>query len=541
MENDSNPAEHQEPPPIQHEHTHTFHETRAEKIKAWFKNPYNLTFVGILILAFSIRLYYFILTKNQPLWWDEAEYMSGAKSYAGLVDYHYNIGGGRLPGLPMLMSLFFMTGLSNEVFMRFFALFIPAIILILLTYFTVKEMYSDRRIALISMAIMAVLWENLFYSNRFQTENISLIFQLAAFAILFKCYVKNENLWFIKSKYSLAWVVLFSAIAVMFRSGSAPFTIAILLFIVFINKSRLLTKRNLLVGAILAIPAIFAMLWFVNHIMIPSRLYNPELPISWVPLTVFYGFYESVIPNFPSILFYLFILGIIILMIDIIINKRKFIGIENNSSDIEFKSDVFNALLMISVLGMFIFFLRPAAIEYRYFFSLIPALFIFTAKGIITLSDYAASFMNFKKLSIILILLIISLGLYNQVMHSDGIIKMKADSYDQVRESGIWIKEHSSKEDVIVSASTTQHTYYSERKVYGFYVNGSNENEIAFDEKVKDINPRYLVISAFEPGFTPSWAYTWPQRHNESIVLARAWFADAEQKQPLLVIYEFKK
>ena len=28
----------------------------------------------IILLAFSINFYYFLLTKNQPLWWDEAVY-----------------------------------------------------------------------------------------------------------------------------------------------------------------------------------------------------------------------------------------------------------------------------------------------------------------------------------------------------------------------------------------------------------------------------------------------------------------------------------
>ncbi|MEM3074692.1 MAG: hypothetical protein QW727_02000 [Candidatus Pacearchaeota archaeon] len=62
-------------------------EKRKQKIKNWLSDKHNLVLFGILIFAFIIRLYYFALTKNQPLWWDEAEYMSAAKSYAGIMDF----------------------------------------------------------------------------------------------------------------------------------------------------------------------------------------------------------------------------------------------------------------------------------------------------------------------------------------------------------------------------------------------------------------------------------------------------------------------
>jgi hypothetical protein len=32
-------------------------------------------FIALIIFAGALRLYYFYLTKDQPLWWDEAEYM----------------------------------------------------------------------------------------------------------------------------------------------------------------------------------------------------------------------------------------------------------------------------------------------------------------------------------------------------------------------------------------------------------------------------------------------------------------------------------
>ena len=51
-----------------------------EKIRSILSNKESLIFIGIIVLALIIRIWYFIATKSQPLWWDEAEYMLKAKS-----------------------------------------------------------------------------------------------------------------------------------------------------------------------------------------------------------------------------------------------------------------------------------------------------------------------------------------------------------------------------------------------------------------------------------------------------------------------------
>jgi hypothetical protein len=60
-----------------------------------------------ILFAVLIRLYYFLLTKSQPLWWDESEYMSQAKAFAGIIDLKTHWGS-RLPGFPLTASIFFI-------------------------------------------------------------------------------------------------------------------------------------------------------------------------------------------------------------------------------------------------------------------------------------------------------------------------------------------------------------------------------------------------------------------------------------------------
>ncbi len=508
--------------------------SRKEGVKNWLKNPYNVAFLIIMLLSILFRAYYFDLTKEQPLWWDESEYMAGAKGFAGIVDFA--LPSLRSPGFSLLASAFYMIGM-NEVMLRFLLAFVPSIIVLFLTYFCIREMYPDRRIALISLIILSLLWEHLFYSNRFHTENLSLIFQLLATFVLFKGYLKKKDIYFIKHRYSIAWIVLFSLIAVFFRPGNIIFIPAILLFMLILYSSSKYSgkKTATLAGSLIA-------LFLIVYIYISSLpregllVYLSSEPISFNSIIVFKGFYESFVPLIPSLWYYAFIIGFLAALFTIISQKEKLKELKDNENHLELKSDIFNILLIVSVLAFFIFIMRVKAIEYRWFFPFLIAMLAITSKGITTFSTYAGSFINKKSINV-LIIIIVGLGFYTQLVHVDSLIKSKVDSYSQVKDSGLWIKQNSNKEDSIVSASKPQHIYYSERKVYNFWelAGDTESNEAVFDQNLEKTRPRYLIISAFEN--IPAWGYDYSQTH-AGMTPVKVYFADAEEKQAILVIYE---
>jgi hypothetical protein len=512
---------------------------KKQRLKEWLSDRSNLALIGIMIFAFVVRLYYYFLTKNQPLWWDESGYMAAAKSYAGIG--HYQLENLRLPGFPLLASVLFRIGLTSEPLMRFVLLFIPAMLLIFLTYKMIKEMYPDKRIALISTAIITVLWEHLFYSNRFHTENFALIFEFLAIFILFKTYMKKENVWFITSKYSLVWVALISIVSILFRPGNIMFVPALFLFIVLLNKSAIFTKKGLMISALFVIAAIAAVIFVPKIAGAFMGYYHPENPFAWNSLGVFYGFYQSAISWLPSLFFWAFLFGIFLLILDLSISFDKLKQIAVNGENLDFKSDVFNTLLIASILFIFVFVMRPyTGFEYRWFFPLLPGMLAFTSKGVTSFSQYLASMFKNKKFATALIVIIVMLGVYTQLVHADSIIRVKLDSYSQVKQSGLWLKENSMPGDIIVSASVPQHAYYSERQIENFYVNNSNENETAFNQKLLALKPKYLVLSVFEQVFQPDWALTWASRHNETATPVQVYFMDSAKKQIALVIYELK-
>ena len=72
-----------------------------ENIKKWFKKKENILLFSLILFVFLIRLYYFFITRDQPLWWDEADYMNIGKSWAGLYSWDFN------PLRPVLFSFIF--------------------------------------------------------------------------------------------------------------------------------------------------------------------------------------------------------------------------------------------------------------------------------------------------------------------------------------------------------------------------------------------------------------------------------------------------
>lgn len=515
--------------------------TRKDKLKKWLKNPANLLIILLLISAIFIRVYYFSLAKNQPLWWDESEYMAAAKTYAGIG--HFELSSLRLPGFPLLASLFFRIGITNEALLRFFLAFIPSLLLIFIVWRTTAEIYTDKRIAIISLVILTVLWENLFYSNRFQTENIALIFEYLAIFFLIKGYTKKEKTLGVSPKFSLMLVALCIIFSIFFRPGNIPFVPALLAFIAITNLGWLTENKKRfttsLIALVLLIVLAFGSLPFLDKIPLVKDYYKPTQPISWNSLTFFYGLYQSVVQPIPALFFYAFIIGLVLFCIELWAGYPVLKKFKRDGANLNFKSNILGMLIILSVLFTFIFLMRIDSYEFRWFFPLLPGLLPLTAQGILIPSDFVGKLAKNKKIAIVLIIIVVLLGAYTQLFRADPIIKQKISSYAQVRDSGAWIKENSLPTDAIVSASVPQHSYYSERKVYDFNFNnaGSFENESIFLEKIMEKRPRYIVVSVFEPAFTPEWAYTWAERYNQTVRPVQVYYADATNQQPVLVIY----
>ncbi|MEM3074691.1 MAG: hypothetical protein QW727_01995 [Candidatus Pacearchaeota archaeon] len=144
--------------------------------------------------------------------------------------------------------------------------------------------------------------------------------------------------------------------SILVRPGNLVFIPAIFLFIILLNNSKFKTELG---ASVLIIFVVLSLFLFIYISKMPREglltYYNPQNPIAWNTLSVFYGFYKSSIPLIPSVFFYSFILGLIIVLFYTSLLFDKILKVSREKEDIEFKSNIFNLLLLLSVMFFYIY------------------------------------------------------------------------------------------------------------------------------------------------------------------------------------------
>jgi len=486
--------------------------------KSWNKfisEKPNQIFIGIFILGILLRIYYFWLTRSQPLWWDESDYMAYAKTLAGVGNVQWEISPQHNSFLPFLVALFFKFGFSEPV-IKFILEIIPSIILIFLTYKVLLLMYKDSRIALISSFLITVFWNVLFNSTRFHLGIPSMLFAFLGIYVFFQGYEKREKIF---GKINPDWAIPLAAflMLVSYSIRKGYFLFGVFLFVYMFstrNLKDLIKDKYNRIALIISVVTLFIIENFIftsKITNVASSYYHPEISWSLDSFGVFGIYFNSLQNTIPTnILTYFFWIGFLLLLGGFFF---YFLSLKKNLSS-ELKSDFFNLISIILTLGFFIFILRinnsywgHLAYDPRWFFPLLLASLACISKSLILLSDYLRKY--HKQLGIILILLVLGIGGYTQIIHSDLIIKNKIPSYSGIREAGLFLKGISSKEDIIISVPVPQTAYYSERNVLGpnGFVNKSKEENTLEDflfQLRKNPNVKYIVVSFSEPN-NPSW------------------------------------
>jgi len=489
------------------------------KLEYFLRDKYHLVFLGVLLIAFIIRLYYFINTYNQPLWWDEAEYGSMAKNILYGIPYDFNP---QRPILfPLLISLFLWMGESVA---KFFVVFLPSLGVVILTYLLGKELY-DKKIGLIASFIMSVFWILLFNGTRLHADVLGLFLSLLGVYLFWKGYILR------KSAKLIGLGLFFMSMAFMIKVNSILAPLVVLIFLIITEKLDFLKKKILWKSSV----------WFILP-LIPYFIYNYfkfGTPLSFIAGYVDAG---SLSAKFSSsfnwsifgflysytflILFVLFLIGVLFVLLNLILG----FDLVYKDRNPKLMSDLFSVLSILIVMSYFIFIERWNA-EPRWLIFMAPFMFFIIGRGIVDIGKF---FRNFdKRIFYAIVIIILLIGGYVQLNYSNDMINAKKDSYGPVKLAGLWIKENSVKGDIILSKSATQIPYYSERETYGI-----ESNEERFKEQIKDLKPKYLMVSVFE-------------QHSQELLnsldniqshleVVNAYFMDSEGKQPVLIVYKFK-
>src|SRR3989338_1265640 len=480
---------------------------QSGKFATWLKDPSNRAFVGIFIVLLIIRIYYFSLTKTQPLWWDESDYLAYAKNLAG-YSTHWIITPQHNSLFPFIVAFFFKLGFS-EVLTRFCVEFIPSILILILVYLIGTQLYKDKRIALIAVIIVGTMWELFFNSMRFHLEALGLLFAYLATYVFFVGFERKEKIfWKISAHWAMPLAAVFVALTYATRHG---FFMVGLFFIIYALTTRRFStlvndRYNWIaagIGALLIV--FFEKLIFISAICEVAETYrHTNTPFNLIPLQVFSSYFTNGSLPLASILLYLFWIGVIIVMINLILHW----GYYRRETYMEAKGDLF-ALLMIGItLGYFLFFQRVESfVEPRWYYPLLLGAAFRIARGTIGIAEFLRPYS--KYLPFLFIIIVIGYGGYYELGHADDIIDARIDSYRGIKEAAIYIHSASAPSDVALAIPVPQPEYYAEREFINpvHYFNATPETttfEMVLNLIRENKDIKYIVVTFSEPNH-PSW------------------------------------
>ncbi|VVB80292.1 Dolichyl-phosphate-mannose-protein mannosyltransferase [uncultured archaeon] len=459
------------------------------KVKKWLKDPQNLVLIGILLLALVLRLYYFFLTTNQPLWWDESEYMLKAKSFAfGTPDTGWWYGRPIL--FSVISSFFFKVGLG-ELGIRFLWVLV-SLATVYLVFYLGKTLFN-KKIGLIAALLASLSYIDLFYTLRLLVNLPEVFFALLAYAL----FVKVE---FGQGSKKLIWAIIpIILIGVLIRFTVGLTIIVLLVFLLSIKGLKLLKEKewyiSILIGLLLFLPyGIYSWIKYGNPVyVIMSVLVGStgQRAVGDTPFKIFID-YIKYLPSYTQIvLFIFFIIGLVVILFNLVILFDK---IKSESSQ---KKNLFIIIAFLIPLIYFGFFVNH--FEDRYLSLALPFIFIITAYGLFLAYNFIKIHIN-KIIALVFILGILLFGCYSMYTNSNAIITDKINSYSDLRDTGIWIKTNSLPTDAIISAAVPELTYYSERPTYHHADNLTGELSLITEKNVK-----FLVITSWEK--SPDWTY----------------------------------
>lgn len=473
----------------------------------WIKDNYDKVFLALLILAFIIRIWIFFKTMDQTVWWDGADYLSTAKKWGLGLDikdiWYYRRGF----LFPLIGALFFKLGLG-EVGLRFLmVLFSTGIIVV--SYFIISKMFN-KKLALLAVFALNVSWIILFFTGRILTDIPSSFFLLLSVLLFWKGYVLKEG-----NKFMYLFGLVF-ALAVLTRMQSLALVPPFLIFIFIKEKFKALKNKQLWITL-----GIF-LLVLLPHIIIYSVHYgNPVTDIASYYLKIgedapaqksiaIFQYFKDLPYMMSTPMFIMLLIGIVYFFIEL------FLGLDKVSKSSSLQSKLFVLLWIISLFLLIGYITAHSYVEQRYITSGLPFLFLIAVSPLIFIEEMITKYLHNKKISLFIIIVIITLLIIPNFLLSKSLIESKKDSYSEIKEVGELMKANSNPEDIIMSTSVPQITYYSERSTYPYDIlnytlhqEGKEgvtykDGEIGFNEFILDKKPRFLMVSSVFEDY-PSW------------------------------------
>jgi predicted membrane protein len=411
----------------------------------------------------------------------------------------------------------------GEWMLKLFLVVFPSVLILGVVYLIGKET-MNKRTAILTTILTSFCWSLMFWSSRFQPDFFSVLFQLIGIFFLIKMF--NEE----KQKYAI-WAGVFAAIGFYFKISALLVPLAAGIFALFKDGKNAFGKKTywICILAYIITMAPFMIWQYINFgnpaAFAPSYIGGTGIGQGWDYGWMTLNFYYI----FPKNLFFaFFLIGILSFL------GKNLIMADEIIKNPEMRKDnrIFFSIILIVLTLFYIFYIR-GTIEDRWVFLMIPFIFYFASDGLFKIFDFIYN----KKAIIAYLFLILCIFAYivPQIQHDDALVKNKMGSYMPVKEISEYVKENTAVEDSWITVSYTEGTTYSEREVI---TPAPMSGEVELNETINKRNPRYIMISIFEPH--SQWLLEWIQKNQYRLIAEKAYFADAEQKQLVAILYKIK-
>jgi len=467
---------------------------------------YNILLIVLLLAALFLRISY--VNVEQPLWWDAANYLLKAKQFAGETDLEFIYPPQRGYLTSAMWAPFYLFNL-NESGIIYFQVFL-SLASVYLMYLIGKTLFT-RPVGLLAALLSAVFWQNLFFSVRPLAEIPGLTFWLLTIYLFILAYFKNKE---------KIWYVVFPMVLLTFFIKLQAGILFILIGSMFLLSYKKLKIKWIISSIIIMLIIMIPYFVFsLNEYGTPlgftgAAVEHQDFNTSYIDSFLGYlFFFPSGLGLFLFLLFSIAFIGIVI---------ESCFGFDQIFINNKLKKYIFLLLWLVSsiiLLSVTNFFLPRFSI---YFF---PAVFIMIALLLVKVFDKVKKYN--KLVGIIVIGILLAPGIVYQVSTADSAIKGRATSFQEIKDAGLWLKENTNENDIIITASIHQIMIYSDRQTYTF-----PELERNFPSLLSKQNPKYLVLSRVEPH--PDWVYAFATASDDWQGIK----AFPTPDQPTVIIYE---
>lgn len=454
-------------------------EETKRKIIEWVENPYNQALLGIILFTIGLRLYYFFITKDQPLWYDEADYMNIARSWLG--EYTWNTS----PTRPLLFSGLIYVVMSiglGETAMRILSILF-SVMAVYLTY-EVGALLFDKKTGLIAAFMLSIFWSFLFYTNRILVDVPLTTLWLASIWTILYAYLKNKSWrWYVSAGVllGLSFLLKYSTIALIGIIG---------IYLLTTERFNLIRNNKLYIYALSALATVSPFLIYeqIKYGDPLAFLRGAVGDQASAPRTFFQSLYDQTVFSVALlhwILIACFLAGLLAVIYKLALSYNY--SLTKGSLSNKY---YFSGLWLIISLLFFGKLNYGSYMDERYYFVFYPIIFIFAAEALI--SGYNLLKRHYKGIAIVGIILILSFAAYQNINHADGIIKSKVDSFKPLKEGGLYINQHTNKGEIFLSIEEdAEMLYYSQRDT----MRPANITDLM--NKIKTNNPRYIFLSFY--------------------------------------------